>query len=238
MRILNSLKRRLSNLAYATIGRDALSKQAFVARNDLERIGSGYGGWSIPVSKISEDSICYCVGCGEDISFDLGLIKKFGCKVYGYDPTPRAIAHVKDIASDNENYVFSPFGIWKESGTLKFYAPQDPNHVSHSITNLQKTDKFIEVEVRSLKEVAISFGHQKIDLLKLDIEGAEYEVIQSFLKNEMLATILCVEYDEVFSPLDDGYKQRIRDSINQLNSAGYQMVHSEGNGNYTFLLQD
>ena len=41
------------------------------------------------------------MGCGEDISFDLGLIEMFDCDVYGFDPTPKSIDFVNKVAGNN-----------------------------------------------------------------------------------------------------------------------------------------
>ena len=38
-------------------------------------------------------------GVGEDASFDLGIIERFGCSVFAFDPTPRAIAFAEPIAA-------------------------------------------------------------------------------------------------------------------------------------------
>lgn len=62
----------------------ALQKE--ILPSAVERIGSEYGGWVVPRGSVSRSSICYCVGVGEDVSFDLGLISQFGCAVHAFDP--------------------------------------------------------------------------------------------------------------------------------------------------------
>ncbi|MDD1428780.1 hypothetical protein MEO94_30955 [Dolichospermum sp. ST_sed9] len=47
--------------------------------------------------------------------------------------------------------------------------------------------------------------------------------------------ILCVEFDEGFKPLDNSYKLRIRHCVNKLLDAGFYLIYSQGNGNYTFV---
>src|SRR5690242_18859561 len=69
----------------------------------MERLGTGNGAWVVPISLIDENSICYCVGCGEDISFDLELIKRFNCEVFSFDPTPKAIQHIKSMYTEVNN---------------------------------------------------------------------------------------------------------------------------------------
>ena len=113
---------------------------------------------------------------GEDITFDLGIIERFGCYVVAFDPTPRAIAHVAEHAADEPRFTFRPVGLWSEDTSLRFFAPRDPAHVSHSAVNLQRTETYFEAEVRTLPTLMHELGHDRIDLLKLDIEGAEHGV--------------------------------------------------------------
>ncbi|MBA1146045.1 FkbM family methyltransferase [Ectothiorhodospiraceae bacterium WFHF3C12] len=217
------------------VGFDRISRARITRRGELREIGSKYGGWVVPADLFDERSICYCVGCGEDISFDLGLVEQFGCDVYGFDPTPRAVAHVKQVARDLSKYHFHEVGLWDRKDTLKFYAPRVAEHVSHSLLNLQKTDEYITVPVDRLKHVMADLGHERLDLLKLDIEGAEYKVIESVLEDRIDIRVLCIEYDECFNPLDRHYKSRIRESVHRLMANGYALVHTQGSGNYTFI---
>lgn len=230
-KIANASLKRICDL----IEHDTLLFRKIHHRKDLKHIGTEYGGWIIPVNLINSDSICYCVGCGEDISFDLGLIEFFGCNVFAFDPTPRSVSYVKKVAGDIKKYNFFDLGIFEKEDMLDFYVPRNQEHVSHSILNLQKTDQFIRVKVKRLSSIMQENGHSKIDLLKIDIEGAEYKVINSILEDRLDVKVLCVEYDECFNPIDKNYKNRIKSSVDDLVKYGYKLVCSQGNGNYTFV---
>jgi hypothetical protein len=88
----------------------------------------------------------YCAGAGEDITFDLALLER-GLKVTVFDPTPRAIEYVNKTAPQDENFRLVTVGWWDKGETLRFYAPRDDSHVSHSVVNLQRTEKFFEAKV-------------------------------------------------------------------------------------------
>jgi FkbM family methyltransferase len=198
------------------------------------RCGTEYGGWTIPNDRLQAGSICYCVGCGEDISFDLELIRRYSCAVYGFDPTPRSIEFVRRATADVPDYRFTDVGIWDRDGTVKFFVPRDSHHVSHSITNLQSTDSYIEVPTRRLRDVLRDNGHSRLNLLKLDIEGAENAVIRTILEDRIPIDILLVEFDELGFPTPARLAQ-IKESIGALLEHGYELFNIAG-ANFTFVL--
>lgn len=198
------------------------------------KLGTDYGGWYIPENVLNEKSICYCVGCGEDITFDLELIKKYNCTVVGIDPTPRAITHVNENTKEIENYIFEPVGLWDEKTTLKFYEPKNKEHVSHSFLNLQKTEEYIEVEVDTLLNIMNKYNHNKLDLIKIDIEGSEYRVLNYILENNIDIDTICVEFDEMHNPFDYSFKDRIEKYITLLTNNKYKLLKQD-RANFTFM---
>lgn len=227
----------------------------------LERPGTGYGGWIIPNDFLTSDAVVYLVGAGEDVSFDVAIADKYRCQVHIVDPTPRAVDHVNKLKSSLKqgrdmhlanapgdkypayapevaDYLhIVPVGLWKEKTTLRFFKPENEAHVSHSLVNLQKTESFIEVPVCRLSELMKSQNHTHIDLLKIDIEGAEYVVLQTILEDRIPVDVLCIEYDESHAHHIDGkYIDRIEASLQALVAAGFRIVAKEANcHNYTLV---
>jgi FkbM family methyltransferase len=228
-------------------------------RDGVERIGTEYGSWVIPKGLLDQNSICYGVGAGLDISFDIGLVKKYGCPVHIFDPTPRAINHfellLKNTAAGKPTHTnntkeytyqvtteeleklhFHPIGLWNEDTTLKFYAPVNEMHISHSAVNLQRTQKYFEANVQQLSTIMNDLGHNKLDLLKLDIEGAEYQVIESIVQHKIKISVLCIEFDETArNNFDQKYIQRIQQALDSLLAIGYLGVYIDDDFNFTLV---
>jgi FkbM family methyltransferase len=230
-------------------------------RIDIERIGTTYGGWSIPVDLLNSDSVCYLAGAGEDISFDVGIVNKFNCKVYILDPTPRAYSHFNlliqntqkglntpvnnepgqlyNLLQDNTDKLnFLKIGLWSGCGEIKFFEPQNFSHVSHSALNLQNTQKYFIGKVKKLSELMKELNHDYLDLLKIDIEGAEYEVIKSIIQDKIQIKVICVEFDEANYRLDNKYLLRINNSLKALFRVGYRIIDYDNKHNYTLIRKD
>jgi FkbM family methyltransferase len=223
------------SLLYRASGWDNLARVFVRSSHPLEFLGTRYGGWTIPTGVLGPNSTCYCVGVGEDISFDLDLIRRYDSNVYAFDPTPRAIGYIDRRAPLPPKFRFMPVGIWKSDEIMRFYEPDNPVHVSHSIVNLQNTKRYFEAPCRRLSSLMQELGHARLDLLKIDIEGAEYEVIQSLLDDNVDIGILCVEFDEANSPVDGRYRDRIRNTLRALRARRFRLAARTGAGNFTFL---
>lgn len=246
---------------YEKTGSDKKDKWKPEVKNidNLVTIGTWYGAWTIPDNILNKKSIVYLAGAGEDLSFDVGIATKFGCKVFIFDPTPRAKLHFdqlnQSVASGEKMPIgtkdtgfynikkgqlgllnFLEIGLWDKKDKLKFYSPKNPEHVSHSIVNLQKQRSYFVAEVDRLSSIMKQLGHKHLDLLKIDIEGAEYKVLESIIADNIIIKVLCVEFDEGHTPLDDDYLGRIKGAVGDLLEYGYEIIHADDMHNYTFAL--
>lgn len=185
--------------------------------------GNNYGGFFVHPNLLNEDSIVYSVGIGEDISFDLSIIDTHGCKVFAFDPTPKSISYVRqNVKLNNENFAFYDFGLSAKSGFVDFYLPKNQDHVSGSYINQENIDvgQKVTVEMKSIQDTAELLGHKRIDVLKMDIEGAEYEVLTSVLKTDIEIGQILVEFHERF--FEDGI-ERTKQIIADLNSHSFKL---------------
>jgi hypothetical protein len=73
--------------------------------------------------------------------------------------------------------------------------------------------------------------HSHIDLLKIDIEGAELRVLNNMLNDKIYPTYLCVEFDLKLKGKDLG--KETKQTISRLKDEGYKELINK-NLNITF----
>lgn len=203
------------------------------------RLGNKYGGYNIPEDILNDVLVAYSFGVGEDMSFDIALSSHCPkAQIYLFDPTPRArqhFMHVMNLSMPNIsipedfslerpvhalNFHFSAIGLsTRNRRKVKFYAPRDRNHVSHSIGNAQATDDFFEASTYKLTTIMQVNAHSRIDVLKLDIEGEEHVVLRQMAQFGIFPRVIAVEL----------HGDRINTTTRFLSDVGYDLFRSDDN---------
>ena len=197
----------------------------------IEQHGTDYGGWAIASGRLGPDSIIYSVGIGEDLSFDLSVAEKFGCQIHAFDPTPRSLKWVRSQRLDPRIRVHE-VGLAASDGDLVLREPPVETHVSYSVIR-EGEGALIRCPVESLPTIRKRLGHWHIDLLKMDIEGAEYEVIESLRTQDVLPRQLLVEFHHRIDPAGVA---RTRRALGTLRDLGYQLFNVSDRGEeYSFI---
>ena len=86
----------------------------------------------------------------------------------------------------------------------------------------QDNSKRIEAPVYSLKTIMQKLGHQRLDLLKLDIEGGEYEVLDNLIANKTAVNQLLIEFHHNYPALSFSMTKNALDSLRE---EGYKIFH-------------
>jgi hypothetical protein len=92
---------------------------------------------------------------------------------------------------------------------------------------------YIEVQSITIDQLMSEFKIDTIDLIKLDIEGAEIEVIIDLLQKGIYPKQILVEYDELSKPSRKS-KKRIELAHNALVNSEYILLCKDGI-NFTYL---
>ena len=103
---------------------------------------------------------------------------------------------------NKNNFFIEKSALYKNSkDVVRFYKPKNSEHVSHSISNWQNnysnSTPYIDVSTTDLSSVIKNYNIENLNILKLDIEGAEYSVLINMLREGILPIQILVEFDEL-----------------------------------------
>lgn len=157
---------------------------------DLDLLGT-FDQWNIYTKFLQPGSIIISGGVGHNISFERELVERFGCTVHLFDPSPTAIDTMKRSDNQHRNLKYYPVGLAGEDGLNPFGEPDDPREGSFKKTS---SSSMLTLKCKSVESVAFENKWTKVDLLKIDIEGFEYEVIQTTLSSDIFIAQICVEF--------------------------------------------
>lgn len=198
----------------------------------LVDVGTAYGGWTIPVDLVTADWTCWCIGAGGDITFDLQLLDR-GALVRAFEPAPLYVEHAREQAAGRDRFTAQQVAIATEDGPLRLQISHHEGSSSVSSANLYDTeDSFIEVPGRTLASLKAELGDARVDLLKLDIEGAEYDVMKGVDLQALGVSVFSTQLHHTGSVAD------ARALIADVQRQGYALVACRPVIKLTFVRKD
>jgi hypothetical protein len=96
-------------------------------------------------------------------------------------------------------------------------------------------EDYIDAPAYTISTMMEKLGHSQVDMLKIDVEGAEYLILEGLKAGTSLPRQLLVEYHHRFPGVG---KQRTADSISKLRQLGYKIFGiSETGREVCFVLE-
>lgn len=144
------------------------------------------GNYLLDINRIKKNTpLLYSGGVGANISFDEEFIKETNGYARLFDPTPACSEFMKDKVS--KNLKFYPYALYKNNTKTKIYFDRFNQVRSNSISNFlnfNETD-FYYCDTYNIPTLIKKFKDDKIDVLKLDIEGVSIEVVLNCFENNI-----------------------------------------------------
>lgn len=195
--------------------------------------------WKYIPALLDGSSVVYSLGVGDLINFDLDLIERHGVTIHAFDPTPFAEQWVAGQTLP-ERFVFHPWAASGSDGTLRLYRRISTSGKRSQVmwtadANAGDCGDFIDAPAYTVDTMMQKLGHDRVDLLKLDVEGAEYDILDGVARGSRLPRQILVEYHHRFPGIG---KRRTAESIAALRRLGYRIFGiSETGREVCFVLE-
>jgi len=151
----------------------------------------------------------------DDIVFDIGgyegqwasdIFSKYCCSIHIFEPVPEFALNIKKRFSQNHKIFVWDFGLADNSYKTSIETNQDATSVFKSYNPLKK-NKFIEIKLISALEFMQKNKIDKVQLMKINIEGGEYDLLDHLIEFEFVKYILNIQIQ--FHDFVDDAEQRM-----------------------------
>lgn len=167
---------------------------------------SNYLNWSSNVLDLGAN-------CG---LFAVKIVERFGCHCVAIEPSPIPFNSIK--ANDRITKIQAAIG--GRSGVMGFRV-DDQNELASSLSD----EGNIKVRVETLPEILRSLGCDRVDLLKVDIEGEEIAMLENCSDDFLRARIgqMSIEFHDFCNYYPAGVVSKTIDRLNRLGFASVRM---------------
>jgi FkbM family methyltransferase len=178
---------------------------------------------------INKDSIVLDLGANQG-KFSLAMIERFGCNLFAIEANPDLLKQIPPHPLLKKLNL----AISKTAGSLNFHIDENSECSSLFLKDNQLTTKTVKVAGLPLEDLVESLGVRQINLVKMDIEGAEIEVLDS-CSDSFLQSIhqLSIEFHD-FNGLVS--HEEVSRTLNRLQDLGFFVLSMAKNSHFDVCL--
>lgn len=183
-------------------------------RASLVSPNPGEQAWTISPVNLPPQPLVLSLGLAENLSFDWAMIRDFGSVVHGFDPTPTTRKWMNQNPMPTD-FHFHAVAVAGHDGWLDL-----AERVGKG--GKQRGPVFLRAPCRRISSICGDLGLARIDILKMDIEGSEYSVLQDILPHGIFPSQITVEFHHRFEEIGI---QKTRLAHQALLHHGYRLAH-------------
>ena len=168
-----------------------------------------------PLKKINLAPVV--IDCGANKGeFSNYANEQFAARCYGFEPDPRLFTNL--VSKNNITYFQKAIG--STEGLVKLNLGE--KHCSSLMYKETKEQNYVEVEMTTLEKFCTNQNIESIHLLKIDIEGAELDLLENLASNIFTKIEqITVEFHDF---LDENDIPRIQNIIKRMKNEGFYVL--------------
>lgn len=164
-----------------------------------------HAGWCVCPQAIRKGDVVYSFGVGGDLGFERALVERYGARVFAFDPDPATAGLAADAGSPLLRHEALTIGGMDGRAAVRL-----PGGAS------------VEARVLRLPSHMRLLGHRRVDAIRLDVPGAEGDVIRDLVRMDVDVQQLLVAFREPPTP---EARRRIEAAVRALGEHGYRIFH-------------
>jgi FkbM family methyltransferase len=164
---------------------------------------------------LNKNSVVFDLG-GYKGEFSENIYNKYNCTVYVFEPVSDFFKIIKDKFTGNNKIHMFNYGLSSEDNTVEISLADDG-----SSTYQQSNTKEI-IQLKSISDFINENNIKNIDLLKINIEGGEFDILPELIRTDFVRNIDDIQV-QFHNFVDDAIKKRehIRNGLSKTHNLSY-----------------
>ena len=178
-------------------------------------------------SHLNIDNLNNVIDIGANVGlFSLYMLNKRNCKfIHCIEPTKKAHDQLETVLKDEKRCKLHKIAIHNFSGVSKIKSCNDNSTISGFLDNVHPyTKDDLKSEIVNVSTLGIFLKEhslERIDLIKLDVEGVEYEIIENLSDEDLLkCDKYLIEYHWAIS-------KDINKMVNRFKNLNYNIINED-----------
>ena len=143
------------------------------------------------------------------------MVERYGCKVHVFEPVEEFRAQIERRLGANPNVVINGFGLAGRTTTCLISVEEDSSSVARGEAKR-------EIQLVDVDEYVRRHGIDRVDLIKINIEGGEYELLERMHETGLIPR--CVDLQIQFHDFVPGAQAR-RDALRSMLAATHRLTY-------------
>ena len=176
-------------------------------------------------ADIDADSVVVDVGAFTG-SWAQHIVDRYDPVIYAFEPNPNSFKRLQEKAANNPKLHAMPYGLGDEDITVDFTLNGLGSSMCDERSSHSDTPR-TQVEVAAIDRVWSELRLGNVDLMKINIEGAEFPLLDKMIKTDLLKNVDCfmIQFHE-WHPGAGRKRRRIREELSKTHRLMW---------NYTFV---
>ena len=134
--------------------------------------------------NLDDQSIVFDIG-GYIGDFASDIFSKYSCNIYLFEPVKEYYDFAKNRFLNNKKITIFPYGAGVKNSTLDI----SKAGASSSLFRKKNNSSHETVKIKNIIEILEELQLKEIDLMKINIEGAEYELLELLINSDWVQQI-------------------------------------------------
>jgi FkbM family methyltransferase len=135
--------------------------------------------------ELGPDSVVLDVG-GYEGQWASDIVAMYGCRIHVFEPVPEYAGRIERRFARNPLVTVHAAGLAEEEGTALLSVSADASSHAGGAAGGEQ----VEVRLVGVEDFFASLGREQVELMKLNIEGAEYDLIAKLVETGLVERVV------------------------------------------------